>query len=435
MKKHLLLLTGISFSISFISFGQNATMISHQNSSQQERCGIMQNETYLEQQDPNRAGMRASFEQNLQSYIAAHPGLENSRSVMTIPVVVHLVYKTAAQNISDGQIQSQITVLNQDWTRTNPDASNTPAVWTSIAANIGVNFCLATVDPSGNSTTGIERRNTTITSFSQNNNVKHFSSGGLDIWDPNNYLNIWVCNLGAGLLGYGEFPLVNTTSTFGVVIHYSVFGSSAIYPSGTYLAGYDLGRTTTHEFSHCFDLLHIWGDDGGACTGNDYCMDTPNQADATFGSPSGVVTDACSPSSPGIMYENYMDYSDDAVMNLFTNNQKTRILAVLNTAPYNTLQLSNRCGTVAVQELSMLGAFSVHPNPSNGKFTISFSNSNFSDIDIHVLNVVGQEVFNEHLDALNNNEVDIDLTGNADGVYFIQVSDKKDKVTRKIVVQ
>lgn len=303
----------------------------------------LQRQTYLETQNPNYAADRNAFEQQIQTYIANNPGkFDNStQSVITLPVVVHVVYKTTAQNIPDNQVFSQIQVLNEDFGRTNADANTH---W-SQAANTTIQFCLAQQDPSGNAHNGIDRVSTTVTSFGTNDNVKHSNTGGANAWDPTRYLNIWVCNLGSGLLGYGEFPTSNVSQTMGVVILYSAFGSN-FTSYGTFSAvqsPYDRGRTTTHEFSHCFNLYHIWGDDGGSCSGSDQCSDTPNQADATTTCYSYPHTDACSGSNPGIMFENYMDYSYDNCLNLFTNGQKTRMLAVLNASPYNALQTSNGC--------------------------------------------------------------------------------------------
>jgi hypothetical protein len=292
---------------------------------------------------------RNAYEKQIQQLVEYYSkNGQSTQAVITIPVVVHVVWKTTAQNIPDNQVFSQMQVLNEDFGRTNADASQTPAVWTSIAANTTIQFCLAQQDPNGGATNGIERRNTTVTSFSLNDNVKQYSSGGLDAWDPTRYLNIWVCNLGSGLLGYGEFPTNSVSSTYGVVILYSAFGSN--YTSyGTFSAiayPYDRGRTTTHEFSHCFDLYHIWGDDNGLCSGSDYVSDTPNQGDATTTCYTYPHTDNCSTSNPGIMFMNYMDYSYDNCLNMFTAGQKTRMLAVLNSAPYNALQTSNGCTPV-----------------------------------------------------------------------------------------
>jgi hypothetical protein len=298
---------------------------------------------YLQSVNPNYAADRNAYEQQIQEYIRNNQARmgNSTQSVITLPVVVHVVYKTAAQNIPDNQVFSQIQVLNEDFGRTNADANTH---W-SQAANTTIQFCLAQQDPNGNVTNGIDRVSTTVTSFGTNDNVKHANTGGANAWDPTRYLNIWVCNLGSGLLGYGEFPTASVSQTMGVVILYSAFGSN--YTSyGTFSAvqsPYDRGRTTTHEFSHCFNLYHIWGDDGGACSGSDQCSDTPNQADATTTCYTYPHTDACATSNPGIMFENYMDYSYDNCLNLFTTGQTTRMLAVLNSSPYNALQTSNGC--------------------------------------------------------------------------------------------
>jgi hypothetical protein len=298
--------------------------------------------------NPNYDAQRNAFERSVQQYMAANRGsLESSQMVITCPIVIHCVYGSAAQNITLNQCLSQLQVMNEDFGRTNADVNTH---WAQ-AANTTIQFCMAQRTPAGLATTGLETRQsgTSSTTWSTNDNVKSYSSGGLDAWDPTRYLNIWVCNLSGGLLGYGEFPTSSVSSTFGVVIDYTCFGSN--YTSyGTFpgiQAPFDRGRTVTHEFSHCFNLYHIWGDDNGACSGSDLCADTPNQADATSGCFTYPHTDGCATTNPGIMFENYMDYSDDNCMNLFTTNQKTRMLAVLNTAPYNALATSNGCQSVS----------------------------------------------------------------------------------------
>ncbi len=298
----------------------------------------------LVQRNPDYDAQRNAFEANLQEYIAVNRAtLENTESVIICPVVFHCVYGSTAQNISLNQVLSQLQVMNEDFGRTNADANTN---WAQ-ATNTTIQFCLAQQTPSGAATTGLETRQfgTSSTSWSLNDNVKSFSTGGLDAWDPTRYFNIWVCNLQGGLLGYGEFPTTSVSNTFGAVVDYTCFGSN--YTSyGTFSgiqAPFDRGRTVTHEFSHCFNLYHVWGDDNGACSGSDLCADTPNQADATSGCYSFPHTDACTGSNPGVMFENYLDYSDDNCLNLFTNNQKTRMLAVLNSPPYNALQTSNGC--------------------------------------------------------------------------------------------
>lgn len=310
-----------------------------------QRCSVNEHETYLQSINPNRAAERAAFEQQVNTWIqnnANNPAVQGG--TITIPVVVHVVWNTAGENISDNQVLSQIQVLNEDFGRTNPDAVNTPAAFQGVAANTDIQYCMATVDPNGNPTTGIERRQTTVTQFSMNDAVKFYSQGGLDAWNVTQYLNLWVCDLSTGLLGYGEFPTGTASNTFGLVMDYLCFGSNyTSYGSGfSFTPGFDRGRTSTHEIGHCFDLYHIWGDDNGSCSGSDLCADTPNQADETYGCPSFPQV-SCSNGPNGDMFQNYMDYSDDICMNLFTLNQKARMLAILNSTPYNALQTSTGC--------------------------------------------------------------------------------------------
>ncbi|TAL59908.1 MAG: T9SS type A sorting domain-containing protein [Bacteroidetes bacterium] len=293
------------------------------NWTQSMRCGQMQYEQYLRSQDPNFDAKRQQMEQAIHTAIASTKNLPTTQSLFTIPVVVHIMYNTAAQNLTDAQVINAIDLLNKDYRRQNADAANTPSVWQPIAADMEIQFSLATLDPNGNPTTGIVHKSTTVSSFTTNDNVKSSAQGGDDPWDVNKYFNIWICNLGSSLLGYSAFPPV--TTTFGTVIHYcTVPGTGSCAP-------FNLNRTMTHEIAHCFTLRHIWGDDGSACTGDDYCNDTPNQGGSSFGCSVFPVTDACSSSAPGIMFMNYLDYSDDACVNMFTQDQKTRAQSAITT--------------------------------------------------------------------------------------------------------
>lgn len=265
-----------------------------------------------------RNAIEAFTEKSLQSKTNQRTG------VITIPVVVHVVYNTTAQNISDAQIQSQIDVLNRDFRKLNPDVSNVPSVWAGLATDAQIEFCLAKRDPNGNPTTGITRTQTTKTSFSDAGDyIKYNSTGGKDAWDRNQYLNLWVGNLSGGLLGYAQFP-GGPAATDGVVCTYTGFGTM-----GTAAAPFNLGRTATHEIGHWLNLYHIWGDDGTGCTGSDQCADTPNQGSSNGGCPSFPKI-SCSNTPNGDMWMNYMDYTDDRCMYMFTNGQKARMDAVLD---------------------------------------------------------------------------------------------------------
>ncbi|MEO5570637.1 MAG: M43 family zinc metalloprotease [Bacteroidia bacterium] len=291
------------------------------------RCATMNHHQWMMLNRPDYAQAWQMRENLIQKWVAGHPNQSNKVSFVpdTIPVVVHVVYKTAAQNISDAQVFSQIDALNEDFGRYNADTVNTPATWQSIAGSMNYRFQFARQDPSGLATNGIVRVSTNDNSFTTDDQIKFDSQGGSDAWDVTTYLNIWVGNLGSFLLGYGEFPTGTPSNTYGFVCHYQAFGRV-----GAVVAPYDLGRTTTHELSHCFNLFHTWGDDGGSCSGSDQVADTPNQADATTTCYTFPHTDACTTTSPGIMFMNYMDYSYDDCLNMFTQGQTSRMNSALN---------------------------------------------------------------------------------------------------------
>lgn len=285
------------------------------------RCGTMERLQYLLQQDPTLARRMQAVEEQTQAYLhsLSQAPAQRTNNVITIPVVVHIVYRTSSENISDAQVQSQIQVLNEDFRRQNADASNTPPLFAGVAADAEIQFCLATRDPLGNPTTGITRTQTTKTSFSvYADDVKFSNQGGKDAWPTDQYLNIWVCRLSGGILGYAQFPNGGPASTDGVVIDFRYFGRG-----GSAQAPYNKGRTATHEVGHWLNLRHIWGD---AQCGDDYVNDTPTQEQANYGCPT-FPKPSCGNTSD--MFMNYMDYTDDACMNLFTQGQKNRMRAVL----------------------------------------------------------------------------------------------------------
>jgi hypothetical protein len=240
-----------------------------------------------------------------------------------IPVVVHVVYKTSAQNISDAQIQSQIDVLTEDFRHKNTDLSTVPAAFAPFAADTRVEFKLATIDHAGNPTTGITRTATATTAFSDDDSVKSSATGGADAWPSDKYLNIWVCQLAGSLLGYAQFP-GGPAATDGVVIRNTAFGTT-----GTAAAPFNLGRTATHEVGHWLNLRHIWGDDGTGCSGDDFVADTPNQGGPNYGTPTFPHV-SCGNAPNGDMFMNFMDYVDDAAMVMFTAGQVTRMQASLD---------------------------------------------------------------------------------------------------------
>lgn len=308
----------------------------------QERCGIVAYEKMRKSIDP--ATREAQFEQWMKNKIALKAINKSSRTQAgpyVIPVVVHVIHNGEAigtgTNISDAQIQSQIDVLNADFRRLNADAVNTPTAPTnfqSIAGSMNIQFVLAKQDPYGVTTTGIVRVKGNRSSWTTSNEDTYKA---LSFWRSDRYLNIWVLNLtdflgvgqfpdpdGTGLSGLNEVDMPHDSITDGAAINYRAFGSGSFDLD----TPYDKGRTVTHEVGHFLGLRHIWGDNSNCNTTTDYVDDTPKQNSSTAGCPSNPQT-SCSNTK---MFQNYMDYTNDACMNLFTKGQIDRMDIVLNNA-------------------------------------------------------------------------------------------------------
>ncbi|TXI62529.1 MAG: zinc metalloprotease [Flavobacterium sp.] len=225
-----------------------------------------------------------------------------------IPVVVNVLYRTAAENISLTQIQSQIDVLNKDFNALNSDFNQVPTTFSGVKANVRITFVLDAV----------YRKSTKKTSWGTRDAMKKSSQGGLNPTSPTTKLNLWVCTIGGGILGYAQFP-GGSSATDGVVIDSKYLGTT-----GTATAPFNKGRTATHEVGHWMNLRHIWGD---ATCGSDLVSDTPTHNTANYGMPAFPHYSTCS-GTPIEMTMNYMDYTDDAGMYMFSNGQKSRMLAI-----------------------------------------------------------------------------------------------------------
>lgn len=342
-----------------------------QNNNGTIKCAAYEYDGYLNSINPKKETIE-EFESWLAPKIAEYKQRNYAKkttdeNIITIPVVVHVIHDNKAvgvdENISDAQVISQITILNQDYRK----MLGTPGYNTNpVGADVEVEFCLAQRTPSGQATTGINRLSMTTPVMSIPG-WGEFTTWSIDeielnlkpatVWDPDEYLNIWVVdNIMLGMIaGYAQFPvssglegldgggLSEEAYTDGVVITHYCFGSADIYPQGTYEFPYNKGRTTTHEVGHWLGLRHIWGDNESCVVDNtdsfnDYCLDTPPADDANEGC---TQTSTCSAPS---MYQNYMDYTNDSCQNIFTEDQKTRIMTVLENSPRRkTLAMSSGC--------------------------------------------------------------------------------------------
>ena len=263
-----------------------------------------------------------------QSEVVSRPNARmNSNLPYVIPVVIHVLYNTPTQNISDAQIASQITALNKDYSKTNDNfLAATPSAFQGLAGATSIQFVLAKRDPNGYPTTGIIRKATNVLAFNDNDDMKYSATGGIEGWDPTQYLNIWVCKLAGSTLGYAYYPGA-AADIDGAVISYECFGTT-----GTVYPPYHLGRTVTHEIGHYLNLKHIWGDASTQCTGTDFVDDTPLHHAANTGCHTFPYKVCPATGNDGEMYMNYMDYSDDDCMSMFSQGQVNRMMTALTTS-------------------------------------------------------------------------------------------------------
>jgi hypothetical protein len=349
--------------------------------------------------------------------------------IIRIPIVVHVLYNEASQNISDAQINSQIEALNRDFRRKNPDTVNTPAAFKSLAADVQIEFALATADPDGRPTNGIVRKASGVKYWSMDDKIKYSSQGGDDAWDSRYYLNIWVGNT-RSLLGYAS-TIGAPAAIDGIVINTSAFGTLGM--SGAY----DKGRTAVHEVGHWLGLKHIWGD---TYCGDDGVDDTPKQTGFTTGCPTVPKTSSCNTNAGGDMYMNYMDFTNDACLNLFTQGQKARMWSLFNdgaaryqllfskglNAPWNFTEPTPVEEAPIAQE-----TFKFYPNPVTNELVLNFQNdATWVGKELRVLNINGVLLKTIRIDALVKT---ISLNDLRSGIYFMQGVNGSKKINHKLV--
>ncbi len=295
------------------------TLLEAQNIRQ---CGANENGKYILENTVGTKEKMLAIERQIEAVTKNSGELQiRTASKFTIPVVVHVVYYNALTNISDAQIQSQIDALNRDFNRKAVEINQTPSVFSSLVADCSVQFALAVRDEKGNKTNGIVRHQTTRSDWGARDDVKMSTKGGFAPWNADNYLNLYVCSIGNGILGYAASP--GTPKEFdGVVIDFSAFGTT-----GTARKPFNLGRTATHEIGHWLGLIHIWGDND---CGDDRVNDTPVQQEAHYGNVNGMMYSNCTGQQAANMTMNFMDYVNDGSMWMFSEGQKTRMWAVLS---------------------------------------------------------------------------------------------------------
>lgn len=347
--------------------------------------------------------------------------------VIVIPVVIHVLYNNAAQNISDEQIAAQILALNLDYRRRNADTSNTPQPFKSVAADARIAFCLARQDPDGKPTSGIIRKYTKETQFFADDKMKSSKTGGADPWDASKYLNIWVCNLFGRTLGYAVMPGGNP-EVDGIVIQYGVFGNEK------FIAGpFNKGRTLTHEAGHWLGLKHIWGESD---CGSDDVDDTPPQKSSNSGCNTFPKTSDCSINEYGDMFMNFMDFSNDACMNLFTRGQAIKMRAQFARGGFrNSFLNSDKCNPSGVEEGPEApvskNIINIFPNPVKDRLYIQ--GRSFNDVNgkqIRLYNIQGKLMMTR---TLTGQLTTIDTGNLPAGLYLVIFEDMGTRSVFKVI--
>jgi hypothetical protein len=431
----------------------------------QDKCGAQRFKELMIQRDPSAASAFSLHDQELIAKTAAYVDAkqhiqQKTTNVVTIPVVFHIVLSAAKITQLNGtagieaRVLSQLEVINADMNAANADSTQIPSAFKPLFANAELQFALAHTDPLGHSTPGFEIITASTESFNINSgtfasDAKHAANGGANSWDMNRYLNIWVVNLddngaSTSILGFSFAPSYIQfgvpADEIGVLLNYGAFGKRTS-PFQYFISGIDKGRTLTHELGHFFELAHIWGDDNGMCPGSggfdDGIGDTPPQADMNYNNPVFPKFDACVTSGNGVMFMNYMDYSNDASLQMFTTGQVSRMQASISPSGdgYSLTQHPEVLQwPLAVSNLEKETGVSISPNPAQGPVTISFSNPEGLQ-SINVLNMTGQSVYQINTNDQPIGNYNVDMSRFTKGLYLIQCNFASGTVTRKIVVQ
>lgn len=386
-----------------------------------------------------------------------HAKQQNPDTIYRFPIVVHVVYNEAAENLDEQLIQDQIDVLTRDFRRQNADTSDLRSIFLPVAADAGIEFFLADIDPDGNPTNGITRTNTSTTSFGSITSldlVKDSATGGKNAWPTDEYLNIWVCDLSIPLLGDAalgfayppiEAPnwpseLQNTQEQYeGIVIHYKVFGPNNPLATGL-LSIADQGRTAVHEMGHYLGLRHIWGDAGNPLLGGIDCDpslddgfdDTPNAGNNSQATGCDKTKNSCGNGAPNDlpdMIENYMDYSTESCQVTFTAQQAglMRAMVVLGRTGMADIYVNDirvidgkfrdNGPSTNIQTLES-GKSTIYPNPSTDEITITWP-SNVEGIDISIYSIAGIHIAS----SLPQTDVNkMNISSLLPGHYIVQIN-------------
>ncbi|UTW66832.1 T9SS type A sorting domain-containing protein [bacterium SCSIO 12643] len=383
-----------------------------QTSSHIHKCSQQQHSDSIRKAHPEINELINQNEQELQQWLKYTSQYPQVQSVITIPVVFHVLYANEDQNLPDDQIMAQLDVLNRDFRRQNADTILTPQRFKSISADTEIEFCLATQKPDGQPTNGIIRQQTDIPNIGNTNKYYRPTQGGSQIWDPRYYLNIWVCEITDTLLGFTYLPGEAQPNYDGVVLNYKVCGDKSYIP-----APFNMGRTLVHEIGHWLNLQHVWGPQDG-CQYDDGIADTPPQEKSNSKCPNTVVL-SCNNGPNGDMWVNYMDYTYDQCQTAFTYGQKNRMLGTLNTSR-KLLPSSQGCAPPDTTQ-PFVESLKVYPNPVREVLNIDFNLSNQQTTTVYIYDITGRLIMSS-TELMDIGTSFIDVSHLNSGCYIASIS-------------
>jgi hypothetical protein len=419
INKHITIIS-VALLFSLCAFGQKPKRI----------CKTHENHLKMMSENPTYARKRAIHNTVITRSNSSNKKI-TTEILHTVPVVVHVIHQGEPEgsggNIPLSQIKSAIIALNLDFRSTNADTLASSHPFYPLQADINIEFCLANKDPQGFVTTGVTRHDKGKSSWGMDDfdvNVKPET-----IWDISKYLNIWITTIGnpdEGTLGYATTPSWPESSEVGVVIGPMYFGTT-----GTLDPDFNKSRTVTHEIGHFFNLTHIWGDE--TC-GDDFVPDTPPQVgfnDSNCPSFPHNVGSQCNPGANGEMFMNYMDYTLDACMQLFTTGQKDRMRSAIQLPDRIGLTTSNGCSNPSNVNFVSSVNIRIYPNPATSSTTISSTN-NLALSSITLYNLKGQML--DVSISIEERKAKINTSSLPNGTYIISIATPPGTVNKNLVV-
>ncbi len=334
------------------------------------------------------------------------------RSIIVLPVVIHIAYHESKDSLSHYYIFEQIEQLNRDFNRLNDNLRNVPDIFKNDIADVGIKFCISYMNEDGNIELGIEQKSVNISYFGDqtddlgNPRLKYSILDGFDSWDSHSFINIWVADF-ENMSGEASFPGTEIAELDGILIDYEHFGGK--------------NRTLTHEMGHFLNLKHLWGMDEN-CNNDDMVSDTPSQESANYNCPSHPHI-SCGTAD---MFMNFMDFSDDDCSSFFTTGQMERMHQSL--VLFRTELLDK--AVCQQTNISFNLETDIYLTQNDEGIIVSFRHIPTEKINLRIYDVTGRFILKKEM-VSNYTEI-IDNTIMTTGIYFLHFSSNDNSITKSM---